>query len=71
MRSGLEIDGLNRSLLTLSGLFGTDFAAMQQAALIPNQEAKQATESFTITCIIGGTGLRLPAELSIIAKRDT
>ena len=25
----------------------------------------------SITCIIGGTGLRLPLELSIIAKRDT
>jgi hypothetical protein len=36
----------NRSPLTHSGLSDTDFAAMQQAALVANREVKQATERF-------------------------
>jgi hypothetical protein len=40
----LEVARMTR--LTHSGLSGTDFAAMQQAALAANREVKQATESF-------------------------
>src|SRR5580692_2466368 len=35
-----------RPYMTHSGLSGTDFAAMQQAALVANREVQQATESF-------------------------